>query len=162
MIGPKLAVGDGALGFWEALHKTYSGTKQQRCWVHKTGNILNKLLKSLQAKVKQHIHDIWMNETKEEAQKSFDFIIETCQVKYPNASECLAKDRDTLMVFYDFPVEYWRHIRTTNPIESTFATVKLRTAKTRGCLSRKTAFTMVFKLLGSACPKEMEKVKRAP
>lgn len=150
VMGPKLAVGDGALGFWKALHKTYSETKQQRCWVHKTGNILNKLPKSLQAKAKQHIHDIWMNETKEEANKSFDFFIETYQAKYPNATECLAKDRETLLAFYDFPAEHWRHIRTTNPIESTFATVKLRTAKTRGCLSRKTAFTMVFKLLESA------------
>jgi putative transposase len=149
-IGPKLAVGDGALGFWKALHKVYSDTKQQRCWVHKTANILNKLPKSLQAKAKQQIHDIWMNETRAEAEKSFDFFIETHQAKYPNATECLAKDRDTLLVFYDFPAEHWKHIRTTNPIESTFATVKLRTAKTRGCLSRKTAFTMVFKLLGSA------------
>lgn len=148
--GPKLAVGDGALGFWKALHKTYPDTKQQRCWVHKTGNILNKLPKTLQAKAKQHLHDILLNETKEDAQKSFDFFIETYQAKYPNATECLEKDRDALMTFYDFPAEHWKHIRTTNPIESTFATVKLRTAKTRGCLSRKTAFTMVFKLLESA------------
>lgn len=150
VMGPKLAVGDGALGFWKALHKIYSETKQQRCWVHKTANVLNKLPKSSQAKAKQQIHDIWMNETKEEAQKSFDLFIETYQAKYPNATECLAKDRDALMAFYDFPAEHWKHIRTTNPIESTFATVKLRTAKTRGCLSRKTAFTMVFKLLESA------------
>ncbi len=149
-IGPKLAVGDGALGFWKALRKIYPDTKQQRCWVHKTANILNKLPKSLQAKAKQQIHDIWLNETKEDAQKSFDFFIETYQAKYSNATECLAKDRDELLAFYDFPAEHWKHIRTTNPIESTFATVKLRTVKTRGCLSRKTAFTMVFKLLGSA------------
>lgn len=149
-MGPKLAVGDGALGFWKALHKIYSDTKQQRCWVHKTANILNKLPKSLHLKAKQQIHDIWMNETKAEAEKSFDFFIETYQAKYSNATECLAKDRDELLAFYDFPAEHWKHIRTTNPIESTFATVKLRTAKTRGCLSRKTAFTMVFKLLGSA------------
>lgn len=149
-IGPKLAVGDGALGFWKALRKIYPDTKQQRCWVHKTANILNKLPKSLQAKAKQQIHDIWLNETKEDANKSFDFFIKTYQAKYSNATECLAKDRDELLVFYDFPAEHWKHIRTTNPIESTFATVKLRTAKTRGCLSRKTAFTMVFKLLESA------------
>ena len=149
-VGPKLAVGDGALGFWKALHKIYPDTIQQRCWVHKTGNILNKLPKTLQAKAKQHLHDIWMNETKEEAQKSFDFFVETYQAKYPTAAECLVKDRDSLLRFYDFPAEHWRHIRTTNPIESTFATVRLRTDKTRGCLSRKTAFTMVFKLLESA------------
>jgi putative transposase len=149
-IGPNLAVGDGALGFWRALRKIYPDTKQQRCWVHKTANILNKLPKSLQAKAKQQIHDIWLNETKEDANKSFDFFIETYQAKYSNATECLAKDRDELLAFYDFPAEHWKHIRTTNPIESTFATVKLRTAKTRGCLSRKTAFTMVFKLLESA------------
>lgn len=149
-MGPQLSIGDGALGFWKALRKIYPETKQQRCWVHKMANVLNKLPKSLQAKAKQHLHDIWMNETKEDANKSFDSFIETYQAKYPNATKCLAKDRDTLMTFYDFPAEHWKHIRTTNPVESTFATVKLRTAKTRGCLSRKTAFTMVFKLLESA------------
>ena len=149
-MGPKLAVGDGALGFWKALHKVYGETRQQRCWVHKTANILSKLPKTKQAKAKQHIHDIWLNETKEEANKSFDFFVKTYELKYQKATECLEKDRDTLLAFYDFPAEHWRHIRTTNPIESTFATVKLRTAKTRGCLSRKTGFTMVFKLLESA------------
>lgn len=148
--GPRLAVGDGALGFWKALHKVYGETRQQRCWVHKTANILSKLPKTKQAKAKQHLHDIWMNETKEGAEKAFDFFAETYELKFPKAAECLAKDRATLLAFYDFPAEHWRHIRTTNPIESTFATVKLRTAKTRGCLSRKTAFTMVFKLLESA------------
>ncbi|MBA3814154.1 MAG: IS256 family transposase [Alphaproteobacteria bacterium] len=149
-VGPKLAVGDGALGFWKALHKVYSETKQQRCWVHKTANILSKLPKTKQAKAKEHIHDIWLNETKEEAEKSFDVFVETYTLKYPKAAECLAKDRSSLLAFYDFPAEHWRHIRTTNPIESTFATVRLRTDKTRGCLSRKTTFTMVFKLLESA------------
>jgi len=150
VIGPKLAIGDGSLGFWKALHKIYSETKQQRCWVHKTANILNKLPKTLQAKAKSHIHDIWMNETKTGAEKSFDFFVETYETVYPKAAECLAKDRDTLLAFYNFPAEHWRHIRTTNPIESTFATVRLRTEKTRGCLSRQTAFTMVFKLIESA------------
>lgn len=149
-MGPKLAVGDGALGFWKALRKIDPDTKQQRCWVHKTANILNKLPKSSQAKAKQQIHDIWLNETKEAANKSFDFFIKTYQAKYSSATDCLSQDRDALLAFYDFPAEHWKHIRTTNPIESTFATVKLRTAKTRGCLSRKTAFTMVFKLLESA------------
>lgn len=149
-MGPKLAVGDGALGFWKALHKVYGETRRQRCWVHKTANILSKLPKTKQAKAKQHIHDIWLNETKEEAEKAFDFFVKAYELKYPKAAECLEKDRDTLLAFYDFPAEHWRHIRTTNPIESTFATVKLRTAKTKGCLSRKTGFTMVFKLLESA------------
>lgn len=149
-IGPKLAVGDGALGFWNALHKVYGETKQQRCWMHKTGNILNKLPKALHSRAKQHIHDIWMAETKEDAEKCFDFFAKAYQAKYPNASECLTKDRDALLAFYDFPAEHWHHLRTTNPIESTFATVRLRTGKTRGCLSRKTGLTMVFKLILSA------------
>ena len=149
-IGPKLAVGDGALGFWNALHKVYGDTKQQRCWMHKTGNILNKLPKTLHSRAKQHIHDIWMAETKEDAEKCFDFFAKAYQVKYPNAAECLTKDRDSLLAFYDFPAEHWHHLRTTNPIESTFATVRLRTGKTRGCLSRKTGLTMVFKLMLSA------------
>lgn len=149
-IGPKLAVGDGALGFWNALHKIYVNTKPQRCWMHKTGNVLNKLPKTLHSRAKQHIHDIWMAETKEDAEKSFDFFAKAYQAKYPNAAECLTKDRDALLAFYDFPAEHWHHLRTTNPIESTFATVRLRTGKTRGCLSRKTGLTMVFKLMLSA------------
>lgn len=149
-MGPKLAIGDGALGFWKALHKLFPETKQQRCWVHKMGNVLNKLPDTLQAKAKKHLQDIWMNETKEDAGKSFNFFIKNYEAKYPKAATCLEKDRDTLLEFYNFPAEHWIHIRTTNPIESTFATVRLRTDKTRGCLSRKTAFTMVFKLLESA------------
>ena len=149
-IGPELATGDGALGFWKALRKVYPKSKEQRCWVHKTANILNKLPKSLQSKAKQHLHDIWMNATKEDAEKAFDFFLENYQAKYPQVAQCLAKDQEALLEFYNFPAEHWVHIRTTNPIESTFATVRLRTDKTRGCLSRKTAFTMVFKLLQSA------------
>ena len=144
--GPKLAVGDGALGFWTALRKAYGQTRQQRCWVHKTANVLNKLPKSLQQQAKQRLHEIWMAEGRDEAEKAFDLFIDSYQAKYPKAAECLAKDRDALLAFYDFPAEHWVHIRTTNPIESTFATVRLRTAKTRGCLSRETASTMVFKL----------------
>ena len=145
-VGPKLAVGDGALGFWNALRKGYGQTRQQRCWVHKTANVLNKLPKSLQQQAKQRLHEIWMAEGRDESEKAFDLFIDSYQAKYPKAAQCLAKDRDTLLAFYDFPAEHWLHIRTTNPIESTFATVRLRTAKTRGCLSRDTAFTMVFKL----------------
>jgi len=145
-IGPKLATGDGALGFWKALRKLYGDTQQQRCWVHKTANVLNKLPKSLQPQAKQRLHEIWMAEGKEDANKAFDLFTDSYKAKYPKAAECLAKDREALLTFYDFPAEHWIHIRTSNPIESTFATVRLRTAKTRGCLSRETASTMVFKL----------------
>ena len=145
-MGPKLATGDGALGFWKALRKAYGQTRQQRCWVHKMANVLNKLPKSLQQQAKQRLHEIWMAEGRDEAERAFDLFIDSYQAKYPKAAQCLAKDRDTLLAFYDFPAEHWLHIRTTNPIESTFATVRLRTAKTRGCLSRETASTMVFKL----------------
>ena len=145
-MGPKLATGDGALGFWKALRKVYGETRQQRCWVHKTANVLNKLPKTLQQQSKQRLHEIWMAEGRGDAERAFDLFIASYQAKYPKAARCLAKDRDALLAFYDFPAEHWVHIRTTNPIESTFATVRLRTAKTRGCLSRETAFTMVFKL----------------
>jgi putative transposase len=150
MNSPKLAVGDGALGFWKALQKIYGTTRSQRCWVHKTKNILNKMPKSIQPKAKQHIHDIWMAETREDAERAFDRFLETYRLKYPKASECLEKDREELLAFYNFPAEHWIHIRTSNPIESTFATVRLRTAKTRGCVSRTTILTMVFKLGMSA------------
>jgi transposase-like protein len=147
---PELAIGDGALGFWKALAKTYNETRWQRCWVHKTANILNKLPKSIQAKAKKKIHQIWMAPDKTEAQKYFDDFISIYKAKYPKASECLQKDREVLLTFYDFPAEHWRHIRTTNPIESTFATVRLRTAKSRGCFSSQTILTMAFKLCQSA------------
>ncbi len=145
-IGPKLATGDGALGFWKALRKLHSETRPQRCWVHKTANVLNKLPKGLQSQAKQRIHEIWMAEGRVQAERAFDLFVASYQAKYPKAARSLAKDRDALLAFYDFPAEHWVHIRTTNPIESTFATVRLRTAKTRGCLSRETASTMVFKL----------------
>jgi len=148
--GPKLATGDGALGFWKALPQVFGNTRKQRCTVHKTANILDKLPKSAQGKAKSFLHDIWMAETKKDAEKAFDYFIDAYGAKYPKAADCLAKDRESLLTFYDFPAEHWIHIRTTNPIESTFATVRLRTAKTRGCLTRKTMLTMVFKLAGSA------------
>ena len=147
---PKLAIGDGALGFWTALAKVYPTTRTQRCWVHKTANVLNKLPKSLQAKAKAMLHDIWMAETKKEAQKAFERFIETFGAKYPKAATCLRDDREVLLTFYDFPAEHWAHLRTTNPIESTFATVRLRTNKTKGCGSRSACLTMVFKLVQSA------------
>jgi putative transposase len=143
---PKLAIGDGALGFWKALTKVYHTTRWQRCWVHKTANVMNYVPKSLQAKVKEKLHQIWMAPSKEEAQKSFDDFISIYEAKYPKATQCLEKDRDVLLTFYDFPAEHWIHIRTTNPIESTFATVRLRTDKVRSCFSSKTVVTMAFKL----------------
>jgi transposase-like protein len=145
-ISPELAIGDGSLGFWKALSKVYDTTRWQRCWVHKTANILNKLPKSLQAKAKQRLHQIWMADNKAEAEKNFDAFIQTYEAKYPKATDCLRKDRDVLLTFYDFPAEHWRHIRTTNPIESTFATVRLRTAKVRSCFSASTILTMAFQL----------------
>lgn len=147
---PELAVGDGSLGFWKALSKLYDTTRWQRCWVHKTANILNKLPKSIQAKAKGRLHQIWMADNKEEAEKNFDAFIETYSAKYPKAAECLEKDQEALLSFYDFPAEHWRHIRTTNPIESTFSTVRLRTAKVRGCFSSLTVLTITFQLCRSA------------
>jgi transposase-like protein len=147
---PKLATADGALGFWKALSKVYPQTKQQRCWVHKTANVLNKLPKAVQPKVKEALHDIWMAETRENAHKAFDTTLARFTAKYPRAMECLAKDRESMLAFYDFPAEHWVSIRTTNPIESAFATVRLRTSKTRNCGSRSTTLAMVYKLLQSA------------
>ncbi len=144
--GPQLAVGDGALGFWQALRKVYGESREQRCWVHKTGNVLNKLPKGKQAKAKSMLHDIWMAETRRDAHKAFDLFVESYQVKYAKAAKCLTQDRDVLLAFYDFPAEQWMHIRTTNPIESTFATVRLRTKRTKGSGSRAACLAMVFKL----------------
>ena len=148
--GPELATGDGALGFWKALREVYGESREQRCWVHKNANVLNRMPKSLQSRAKGHLQDIWMAETKAEADQAFNFFIQAYGVKYHKAVESLVKDRDRLLTFYDFPAAHWKHIRTTNPIESTFATVRLRTAKTKGCLSRKTALAMTYKLILSA------------
>jgi putative transposase len=148
--GPTLAIGDGALGFWKALRQVYGQTRWQRCWVHKTANVLDKLPKDLQPQAKQRLQAIWMAPDRQRAAIAFDLFIATYEAKYPKAAECLAQDREELLAFYDFPAEHWGHIRTTNPIESTFATVRLRTDKTRGCLSRVTMLAMVFKLYQSA------------
>ena len=149
-IGPELAIGDGALGFWKALTKVFGETRHQRCWVHKTANVLNKLPKTSQPKAKERLHQIWMAETRDEATKAFDSFLATYKDKYPKAVNCLEKDREKLLAFYDFPAQHWAHIRTTNPVESTFATVRLRTAKIRGCVSRKSILAMVYKLGMSA------------
>ena len=147
---PNLAIGDGALGFWTALREVFATTREQRCWVHKTMNVLNALPKSLQDKAKSHLHDIWQAETKAEAGAAFDFFVETYGVKYDKAVAKLVKDREALLTFYDYPAEHWKHIRTSNPIESTFATVRHRTKRTKGCLSRRTGLAMAFKLMMSA------------
>lgn len=147
---PKLAVGDGALGFWKALAEVFPSTREQRCWVHKTANVLDKLPKSKQPHAKAMLHEIWMSATKAEAETAFDAFVESYEAKYPKATECLAKDRDALLTFYDFPAEHWKHLRTTNPIESTFATIRLRHRRTKGSGSRIASLTMMFKLAQSA------------
>jgi transposase-like protein len=150
VIDPKLAVADGALGFWKALPQVFPTTREQRCWVHKTANVLDKMSKRVQTKAKEKLHDIWMAPTRADGYKAFDAFAEMFHAKYPAAVECLQKDRDVLLTFYDFPAEHWMHIRTTNPIESTFATVRLRHRKTKGSGSRLACLTMVFKLMESA------------
>jgi putative transposase len=149
-IAPKLATGDGALGFWKALKQVFTTTREQRCWVHKTANVLDKLPKRLQPAAKNKLHEIWMAEKRADADKAFDLFLATYEAKYPKATECLSKDRAELLAFYDFPAEHWIHVRTTNPIESTFATVRLRHRKTKGNGSRTACLAMVFKLMQSA------------
>jgi transposase-like protein len=144
---PKLAIGDGALGFWAALREVYPECEEQRCWVHKTANILDKMPKSVQPKAKERIHDIYLAPTKEQALVAYTSFLTLYSKKFPEACECLSKDKDVLFTFYNFPAEHWVHIRTTNPIESTFATVRLRTQKTKGCGTRLATLTMVFKLV---------------
>jgi putative transposase len=152
-IDPKLAIGDGALGFWKAVRKVYLKTREQRCWVHKTANVLDKLPKRLQPEAKQKLHDIWMADKREHAYQAFDLFVRTYEAKYLKAVGCLKKDRESLLAFYDFPAEHWIHLRTTNPIESTFATVRLRTQRTKGSGSRMACLTMVYKLMQSASRK---------
>lgn len=149
-IEPKLATGDGGLGFWKALPQVFGTTRAQRCWKHKTANVLNKLPKALQAKAKANLNQISLAESRSAAEQAFDHFLLSYDAKYPKATECLSKDRDELLTFYDFPAEHWQHIRTTNPIESTFSTVRLRTTKTRGCVSRAGMLAMVFKLTKTA------------
>jgi transposase-like protein len=145
--GPRLVVGDGGLGFWAALREIYPDTQEQRCWVHKTANILDSMPKSIQPKAKERIHDIYLAPTREQAFVAYNNFLSLYGKKFPKACECLAKDKDVLFAFYDFPAEHWIHLRSTNPIESTFATVRLRTEKTKGCGTRLATLTMVFKLV---------------
>ena len=149
-VDPALAVGDGALGFWKALPQVYETTRTQRCWVHKTANVLDKLPKSMQPKAKQMLHEIYQAPSRVEAEKAFDLFLRTYEAKYPKATECLAKDCTALLAFYDFPAEHWLHLRSTNVIESVFATVRLRTDKTKGTGTRIACLTMVYKLMESA------------
>ena len=143
---PKLAVGDGALGFWAALEEEYAKVREQRCWVHKTANVLDKLPQSVQPYAKKLIHEMYLAPTKEKALAAYRRFLSEYEAKYPKATDCLRKDEDVLFTFYDFPAEHWMHIRTTNPIESAFATVRHRTRQTKGCGSRVATLMMVFKL----------------
>lgn len=152
-LAAKIAVGDGALGFWAALRKVFPETLEQRCWVHKTANVLNKLPKSVQPKAKADLHEIWQAETKAGAESAFDHFLEKYEAKYPQACDCLRKDRTELFTFYDFPAEHWAHLRTTNPIESTFSTIRLRHRKTKGSGTRRASLAMMFKLAQSAAKK---------
>jgi transposase-like protein len=147
---PLLAVGDGALGFWAALRKVFGETREQRCWVHKTANVLNNMPKSVQPKAKADLHEIWQAETRDAGNQALDRFLEKYQAKYDAACECLSKDRDVLLTFYDFPAEHWKHLRTTNPIESTFSTIRLRHRRTKGSGTRRTSLAMMFKLARTA------------
>lgn len=147
---PMLAIGDGALGFWAALEEVFPSTKQQRCWVHKTANVLDKMAKGAQGSAKKMIHEMYMAETKEKGEAVFEDFLRIYEAKYPKACECLKKDKEQLFTFYDFPAMHWQHIRTTNPIESTFATIRHRMRQTKGCGSRIATLTMVYKLVRSA------------
>jgi transposase-like protein len=158
MNAPQLAIGDGAMGFWAALDEIYPKTRQQRCWMHKTMNVLNCLPKSAQAKAKQALHDIWQAETKADADQSFDLFIATYEAKYPKATLCLHKNRDELLAFYDFPAQHWQSIRTSNPIESTFGTIRHRTKRCKGCLTRNGMLHMMFKL-GQCAEKKWRRLR---
>jgi len=158
MNAPQLAIGDGAMGFWAALEEIYPSTRQQRCWVHKTANVLNRLPKGSQAKAKQQLHDIWQAETRSDAEKAFDVFIRTYDAKYPKVTESLQKDHEELMCFFDFPAQHWQSIRTTNPIESTFGTIRHRTKRAKGCLSRTGMLHMMFKL-GLCAEKHWRKLR---
>jgi putative transposase len=158
MNGPELAIGDGAMGFWAALEEAYPETRQQRCWMHKTMNVLNCLPKSAQTKAKDSLHDIWQAETKADAEKAFDLFVKMYEPKYPKAAICLQKDRDEMMAFYDFPAQHWQSIRTSNPIESTFGTIRHRTKRSKGCLSRDGMLHMMFKL-GQCAEKKWRRLR---
>ncbi len=147
---PQLAVGDGGLGFWAALRKVFAATREQRCWVHKTANVVNKLPQSMQSKAKQALKNIYLAASRQAAGQALESFVGLYQAKFPKAVACLEKDREALLAFYDFPAEHWGHLCTTNPIESTFATVRLRQRRTKGCGSREASLTMAFMLTRQA------------
>jgi transposase-like protein len=149
-VPPEIAVGDGAMGFWKALDEVFPGTRHQRCWVHKIANVLNKFPKSMQPTVKVDLREIWHADTRAAAEAAMNTFAEKYGAKYEKAVTCLTKDREALLAFYDFPADHWDHLRTGNPIESVFATVRHRTVRTKGALSQKTAKLMVFKLVQAA------------
>jgi putative transposase len=151
-ISPKLATGDGALGFWAALEEEFPGCRHQRCWVHKTANVLDKLPKTIQINAKKLIHEMYMSPTREKGFKALDQFLNLYKAKYPKACDCLEKDKHKLFTFYDFPAAHWQHLRTTNPIESTFSSIRHRSKQTKGCGSRIATLSLVFKLA-----KEVEK-----
>lgn len=157
-VPPKLAVGDGALGFWAALDEVFPQTRQQRCWVHKTANVLNYLPKGVQPKAKSDLQQIWMAEDRKQAEKALKHFVLTYEAKYPKAARCVTKDQECLLAFYAFPAEHWAHIRTTNPIESTFATIRHRTNRAKGCVNRTTILTMIYKL-GMCAEKRWRKIR---
>ena len=158
MNAPELAIGDGALGFWAALEEVFSATRQQRCWMHKTGNVLNAMPKSIQPKAKSALHEIWQAATCEDAERAFDQFVVSYEAKYPKATHCLLKDRESLLTFYDFPAVHWQHLRTTNPIESTFATIRHRTTRMKGCVTHDSMLHMIFKL-GQCAEKNWRKLR---
>jgi putative transposase len=149
-VPPEIAVGDGAMGFWKALDEVFPDTRHQRCWTHKIANVLNKFPKSMQPTVKADLREIWQAETRATAETAMNTFSEKYGAKYEKAVTCLTKDREALLAFYDFPGEHWDHLRTGNPIESVFATVRHRTVRTKGALSQKTAKLMVFKIIQAA------------
>lgn len=159
MLAPKLAVGDGALGFWAALREIYPETREQRCWVHKAANVLNYLPKAVQPKAKQALQAIWMAPDREHAERAFDLFVATYEAKYPKAAQCLVKDREALLTFYGFPAEHWMHLRTSNPIESVFSTVRHRSDQAQGAFSRDTFLALLFKL-GQSAEKRWRRIRR--
>jgi transposase-like protein len=158
MNDPKLAIGDGAMGFWAAMNEVYGSTQHQRCWTHKIVNVLNKLPKKAQPKATDRLREIYRAETREDAETAFELFLDSYNAKYPKAAECLAKDREELLAFFDYPAMHWQSIRTANPIESAFATIRHRTKRSKGCHSRKTLMAMMFKL-GQCAEKKWRRLR---
>ncbi len=148
----RMAIGNGTLGFWAALLEVYLETGEQHCWVHKNVNVLDKLPKRLQGPAKSALYEVWQAANRAASEQAFNHFVATYQDKYPKALDCLAGDRAVLLAFYDFPAAHWQHIHTTNLIESTFATIRLRTRKTRNCVSARTGLSLIHQLAISGKP----------